>query len=108
MCGFSKRQVASICIKYLIKIVKDPNFPYDVSLAIKNSFEAADKDFITNVAVNKDGEVIDRSGSCAIIALFVGISFHKFFRQYLLYCKCRRFKSYSFYRRGEDNYSAFK
>jgi hypothetical protein len=42
-------------------------------LAIKNAFEAADKEFLSSVALNRNGDVVDRSGSCAIIALIVGI-----------------------------------
>ena len=35
-------------------------------------FENAEKDFITNYALDKNQEVIDRSGSCAIMAFIIG------------------------------------
>jgi len=39
---------------------------------MENAFEAADKDFLFTVAINRNGDVVDRSGSCAIVALIVG------------------------------------
>ena len=56
----------------MIKIVKDPSFPFNVKEAIKNGFEAAETEFLTNYAQYKNGDVLDRSGSCAILSLIVG------------------------------------
>ena len=52
-------------------VVKDSNFPENPIKALMNGFEKAEKDFILNQALNKNFEIIDRSGSCAIIALIV-------------------------------------
>ena len=79
MRWFFKRLTASICILFLIKvnffifkIIKDQNFPSNVREAIKKGFESAEKEFLTQYAQGKNGEVIDRSGSCAIVTLIVG------------------------------------
>jgi len=54
-------------------IIKDPNFPVNPTEALKNGFEAAEKDFLYNHALTEDGnEVADRSGSCAVIAILIG------------------------------------
>jgi len=42
--------------------------------AILQGFENAEKDFLTNYALDKNQEVIDRSGSCAIMAFIIGTS----------------------------------
>ena len=49
------------------------NFPKDIPEAIKCGFQKADLDFINKIAFNKFGELKDRSGSCAIMTLIVGI-----------------------------------
>jgi protein phosphatase 2C family protein 2/3 len=75
---FSKGLITSICIKLLIKenlkIVKDQNFPGNVKEAIRKGFEAAEREFLMNHALNKLGDVADRSGSCAVVAMIVGNS----------------------------------
>ena len=53
-------------------IIKDYNFPANPVEALKNGFEAAEKDFLNNHALTEDGEVADRSGSCAVIAILIG------------------------------------
>lgn len=40
--------------------------------AIKKGFEACERDFINNIALNKSKEIVDRSGSCALISLIIG------------------------------------
>lgn len=55
----------------LLKIVKDKNFPSNVKEAILRGFEAAENEFINNIAMNRAGDVLDRSGSCAIVTLIV-------------------------------------
>jgi hypothetical protein len=56
-----------------LKIVKDQNFPVNVNEAIRRGFETAEREFLNNKALNKLGEVLDRSGSCAGVAMIVGI-----------------------------------
>lgn len=40
--------------------------------AIKKGFEAAESEFLNNYAMGKNAEVLDRSGSCAVVSLIVG------------------------------------
>ena len=46
-------------------------FPDNVLEAIKLGFQKAENDFINNYALNDKKEIIDRSGSCAVIVLMV-------------------------------------
>ena len=46
-------------------------FPENIPEAIKLAFEKAEKNFLENYALNKKKEVINKSGSCAIILLLV-------------------------------------
>ena len=46
-------------------------FPDNVPEAIKLGFQKAEKDFINNYALNNKKEIIDRSGSCAVIILII-------------------------------------
>lgn len=55
----------------LTQIIKDQNFPYNIKEAIRKGFENAERDFINNYAITRNGEVLDRSGSCAVITLIV-------------------------------------
>jgi len=66
-------------------IVKDENFPADPAAAITNGFAKCESDFIEFYALGKNTEVkstnkvhngienivVDKSGSCAVIALLV-------------------------------------
>lgn len=53
-------------------VVKDSHFPVNPREALIRGFEAAENEFLTKYALSKSGnEVIDRSGSCAIVALVV-------------------------------------
>lgn len=36
-------------------------------------FENAEKDFVANYALDKNEEVVDRSGSCALMAFIIGM-----------------------------------
>ena len=49
-------------------MVSDPSFPSDPTPAIKSGFALAEKHYL-DIAMG--GKVIDRSGSCAIVALIV-------------------------------------
>ena len=40
--------------------------------AIRNGFLRAENDFMNNLAMNKYGDIIDKSGSCAIVIFIVG------------------------------------
>lgn len=53
-------------------VIKDPNFPSNPHEAILKGFENAEKDYLTNYAVGRGGEVLDRSGSCAIVVFIIG------------------------------------
>ena len=46
-------------------------FPDNIPDAIKLGFQKAEKDFIYNYSLNDKEEIIDRSGSCAVIILIV-------------------------------------
>lgn len=53
-------------------VVKDNHFPVNPKEALIRGFEAAEQEFLSKYALNKSGnDVIDRSGSCAIVALVV-------------------------------------
>ena len=54
-------------------ILNESNYPENVELAIKNGFKNAEKNFLENFALDKndDNNILDRSGSCAVIILFV-------------------------------------
>ena len=65
------------CSEYLRdnlhKLICDNNeyFPENIPQAIRVGFQKAEDDFLNNYALNSQKEVIDRSGSCAIIILIV-------------------------------------
>ena len=46
-------------------------FPDNIPEAIKLGFQKAENDFINNYSLNEKKEIIDRSGSCAVIILIV-------------------------------------
>ena len=54
-------------------IFNDINYPENVPEAIKNGFNKAENEFLNTIALsNKDSnEILDRSGSCAVIILIV-------------------------------------
>ena len=52
-------------------VIRDSNFPKDPIAALIRGFEEAERDFVNNFALNKNKEVVDKSGSCAIVALIV-------------------------------------
>ena len=52
-------------------IIKDSSFPGNPTEAIRNGCEQAEKDFLYQHALNKNQEILDRSGSCAIFALII-------------------------------------
>ena len=51
--------------------INNEYFPDNIPEAIKLGFQKAEKDFINNHALNGDNEIIDRSGSCAVIILII-------------------------------------
>jgi protein phosphatase 2C family protein 2/3 len=57
-------------------VIKDPDFPNNPRDAIIKGFENAEKEFLNNFAVGKGGEVIDRSGSCAVVLFIIGNLYH--------------------------------
>ena len=54
-------------------ILNDINYPENVELAIKNGFKNAEKNFFSTFALDPvdNNNILDRSGSCAIVILFV-------------------------------------
>jgi hypothetical protein len=46
----------------------------NIKEAIKNGFLNAENEFISSKALNRFGDVIDKSGSCAIVIILVGNS----------------------------------
>ena len=54
-------------------ILNDVNYPENVELAIKNGFLNAEKTFLNHFAIdpNDENNILDRSGSCAVIVLIV-------------------------------------
>lgn len=66
----------SLCADFLrdqlhTYVIKDPNFPRNPVEALKKGFEKAESDFILQRAMTRNFEIIDRSGSCAVVALIV-------------------------------------
>jgi len=65
------------CSEYLKdnlhKLIFENNkyFPDNIPEAIKLGFSKAENEFFNNHALNKDKEIIDRAGSCAIIIIMV-------------------------------------
>ena len=65
------------CAEYLrdnlhkLICINNEFFPDNVPEAIKLGFQKAEKDFINNYSLNDKKEIIDRSGSCAVIVLIV-------------------------------------
>ena len=53
-------------------VIRNQNFPKNPKEAILKGFENAEKDYINNYALDKSGEVLDRSGSCAIMIFIIG------------------------------------
>jgi hypothetical protein len=50
-------------------VVRDPHFPQNPKEAILKGFENAEKDYLNNYAMNKDFQILDRSGSCALFCM---------------------------------------
>ena len=65
------------CSEYLRdnlhKLICNDNeyFPDNIPEAIKLGFQKAENDFLNNYALNEKKEIIDRSGSCAVIILLI-------------------------------------
>ena len=52
-------------------LIKEPAFPENPKEAIKNAFEKADAYFLETIEKHTKGALLDRSGACAVIALFI-------------------------------------
>ena len=53
-------------------IFSNEYFPENVEKAIKNGFLKAEDEFLSNIAIDKNtGNILDRSGSCAILVIIV-------------------------------------
>ena len=53
-------------------VIKEPSFPWNPKEAIRNGFAKAEKKFIEMNYDTETEEVIDKSGSCAIVILIIG------------------------------------
>ena len=51
-------------------VIQDENFPEQVIYSIKKGFRRAEEKFTSHAL--RDGKIIDKSGSCAVVALIVG------------------------------------
>lgn len=51
-------------------VIKEPSFPWNPREALKRGFENAEKHFLE--MAQKDGKIVDKSGSCAIVILIIG------------------------------------
>ena len=71
--GHGGKQCAEYLRDNLHKFISnDILFPENIPQAIKNGFLYAEKDFLKNYAISKvNDNIIDRSGSCAVILLIV-------------------------------------
>ena len=71
--GHGGKQCAEYLRDNLHKFISNDNlFPENIPQAIKNGFLYAEKDFLKNYAISKvNDNIIDRSGSCAVILLIV-------------------------------------
>jgi hypothetical protein len=52
-------------------VIKDNNFPHNPKEAIIRGFENCEKEFIEKHALNKNGDIMDRSGSCAVVTFII-------------------------------------
>jgi protein phosphatase 2C family protein 2/3 len=52
-------------------IIKDKEFPENPAEALRKGFEIAEKEFTNTIGLSKSGELIDNSGSCAVVCLLV-------------------------------------
>ena len=53
-------------------MIKEPSFPWNPKEAIRTGFQKAEKKFIEINYNEETTEVIDKSGSCAIVILIIG------------------------------------
>ena len=54
-------------------MVNEANILIDTKKAIISGFEKAENDFLNKYALNSYGDIVDRSGSCAISIFIIGI-----------------------------------
>jgi protein phosphatase 2C family protein 2/3 len=54
-------------------VINDANILNDTKKAIISGFEKAENDFFCKYALNHQGDILDRSGSCAITLFILGI-----------------------------------
>jgi protein phosphatase 2C family protein 2/3 len=53
-------------------VIKEPSFPWNPREAIRNGFGKAEKKF-TEINYNSEtNELVDKSGSCALVILIIG------------------------------------
>jgi protein phosphatase 2C family protein 2/3 len=53
-------------------VIKEPSFPWNPKEAIRNGFFKAEKKYMELNYLEDTNEVIDKSGSCAIVVLIIG------------------------------------
>jgi hypothetical protein len=52
-------------------IIKDEDFPVKPEEALRRGFDIAEKEFINTIALSKFGDLMDNSGSCAVVCLLI-------------------------------------
>ena len=52
-------------------VIKQSSFPYKPIEALKNGFISAENEFLKLCQSNSNGQLSDRSGSCALVVLIV-------------------------------------
>ena len=53
-------------------IISDPSFPHNPETAIKRGFEETEQKFLSQSQCRTERKLLDKSGSCALIALIIG------------------------------------
>lgn len=80
-------------------MIGDPNFPQNPKEALRRGFEAAEREFLELAQIDEEDGILERSGSCALVALIVGTPFNIVslsdlqFRRNVLHRKRRRQQS---------------
>lgn len=76
MFGLFDGHGGSKCCNFLrdkahLYIIHSPFFPHDIEASAKEAFERLEREFLEHYATNLDGQLIDKSGSCALILLII-------------------------------------
>jgi protein phosphatase 2C family protein 2/3 len=53
-------------------VIKEPSFPWNPKEAIRHGFAKAEKKYMEINYIEENDEIVDKSGSCAIVVLIIG------------------------------------